>query len=183
MQHNTDPVSICWCGGAGCQVSESSHPWGLTTDHRRLWWEPCPAAKAKAAHSLVPASQQPCPAQFLHGETQRGEGGRHHLSLERSVGPRPVVTLLAACPVAEAQPSLRGGPCAENQGTARQPPGARAARGWDLCWEQRSTESSQLLHSSCGVLCPCSTSTWLTEGHKLVQNPLCQAEQHLHISH
>lgn len=172
MQHNADPVSICSCGGAGWQVSESCHPWGLGTDRQRVWWVLCPAqAAAKAEHSLVPASQQ-----FLPGGTQRGEGGRHHLALERSVGPRLVVMLLAACAAAEAESSLWDVSCAKSQCTAGQPAGAGTA-----CWGRDSQGLEQRAHSSwvlvCGV-CPC-----FTEGDKLVPNPLCQAEQHLHISH
>lgn len=48
------------------------------------------------------------------------------MSLERSVGPRLVVALSAACPVAEAKSSLRDATCAKSQGTARQPAGAKS---------------------------------------------------------
>lgn len=101
------------------------------------------SAKAEAAQqSSAPASQ--------HGRDT--EGGRWKASpvpWEGQAGPKLVMTLVLRqkqSPACEMSPVQRARAQLDSCW-------ARAARGWNPCWEQRNTESSQLL--VCGV-CPCS---------------------------
>lgn len=79
-----------------------------------------------------------------------------------------------ACPAAEAKPSLRDVTSAKSQGTARQ------------LLSKGSQGLKPVLRAEKHGELP-APRVWrvpmLTEGDKLMHNPLCQAEQHLHISH